>query len=320
MKLELVDNQRWEEFVLAQPEAEFLNCANWPTVVGAKVLRFLVIRDGQILLACQILEQQTFIFKYWSSARSPIFASGLDKKDKQGIFNWLKAELTIQARLKGVVFWRLEPVDKEVEIGGQPTMPAQPKKTLVLDLTKSNEELLKEMHQKTRYNIKLALRNEVKIMVAQPKDFPDFAKLIEETARRDKFRIHRTAHYQKMIMAGGIFKLYLAKKEEQTLAAGIFAFFGDTVTYVHGASASTNRQLMAPYALHWQIIQEAKTAGFKYYDLYGIDNLKWPGVTRFKLGFGGKEKAYPGAFDIIFKSFYYRAYQLLRGVRRRLKI
>ena len=73
---------------------------------------------------------------------------------------------------------------------------------------------------------------------------------------------------------------------------------------------------MAPYFLHWQIMRQAAVGGFAYYDWYGIDERKWPGVTRFKLGFGGELIEYPGAFDYPLQPRLYKLYKLARNLRR----
>ena len=104
--------------------------------------------------------------------------------------------------------------------------------------------------------------------------------------------------------------------KEKLIAVNIVSFFGDMATYVHGASSSENRNLMAPYALQWETIKIAKTQGHKYYDFYGIDENKWPGVTRFKKGFSGEEANYPGTFDSAFNSIQYSIYKILRKLRR----
>jgi lipid II:glycine glycyltransferase (peptidoglycan interpeptide bridge formation enzyme) len=113
-------------------------------------------------------------------------------------------------------------------------------------------------------------------------------------------------------------RLYLARHKGDILAGALVAFFGGYATYLHGASSNYKRNLMAPYALHWMIMQQAKQAGFVYYDLYGINKKLWPGVTRFKIGFGGEEVVYPGAYDIVFKPVNYKIYKTLRFARRKL--
>jgi len=187
----------------------------------------------------------------------------------------------------------------------------------MLDLKKSKEELLSDMHQKTRYNIRLAKKKGVEIIEGGADDFDDFWNLINKTADRDRFRIHTKEYYKKMLSVDFV-KIFFAKFAGKIIATGIFSFYGDTVTYMHGASDNEHRNVMAPYLLQWELITRAKEKGFKYYDFYGIDDKKWPGVTRFKKGFGGFEKRYPGTFDMVFSQIWYNVYNILRKIKRLL--
>jgi lipid II:glycine glycyltransferase (peptidoglycan interpeptide bridge formation enzyme) len=114
----------------------------------------------------------------------------------------------------------------------------------------------------------------------------------------------------------GFVKLFLAYQGDKCLAAGLWSFYGNKVTYLHGASDHKSRQLMAPYLLQWEVIKQAKDGGYSYYDFFGIDAQKWPGVTRFKVGFGGRVVNYAGTYDLVFKPVKYYFYNLLRKVRR----
>jgi len=129
--------------------------------------------------------------------------------------------------------------------------------------------------------------------------------------------LHTPDYYRRLAKLDSDFiKLFLVEYNNQVLAAGLFCFYKNTVTYLHGASADKDRQLMAPYFLHWQIMQMAAGEGFAYYDWYGIDDRKWPGVTRFKLGFGGELLEYPGTFDYPLKPLLYKLYKIGRSLRR----
>ena len=88
---------------------------------------------------------------------------------------------------------------------------------------------------------------------------------------------------------------------------------------MHGASSDEFRNLMAPYILQWKVIGEAKNRGFKYYDFCGVDENKWPGVTRFKKGFGGEAHSFLGAFDYIINRNFYLFYMIIRKIRRFIK-
>jgi lipid II:glycine glycyltransferase (peptidoglycan interpeptide bridge formation enzyme) len=194
----------------------------------------------------------------------------------------------------------------------------QPLQTIILDITKSEEELLDQMHSKTRYNINLAQKKEIRIKKQDTRNndqnyFEEFWKLIEKTSKRDGFTAYPKAYYEKMLEIPGV-ELFTAGADDKIVAANIVLFYNGQAIYLHGASDYEHRNLMAPYLLQWEQIKEAKRRNCTEYDFWGINEAKWPGVTRFKRGFGGQEITYPGAYDLIFKPFWYRIYKIAKRI------
>jgi lipid II:glycine glycyltransferase (peptidoglycan interpeptide bridge formation enzyme) len=72
---------------------------------------------------------------------------------------------------------------------------------------------------------------------------------------------------------------------------------------------------MASYLIQWEAILDAKIKGFKFYDFWGVDEKKWPGITRFKTGFGGKEVEYVGAWDYVFQPGWYWIYRIAKQMK-----
>jgi lipid II:glycine glycyltransferase (peptidoglycan interpeptide bridge formation enzyme) len=296
---------------------EFLQSWFWGEIIeknGEILERYGIEERGEILAVITIIKKPLLgPFFYWYAPRGPI--------GEKGAVEFLLKEL--KANKSGGIFLRIEPPEilnmKEGKASLKKSLDLQPKKTLFLDLSLKEEELLKAMHQKTRYNIKLAEKKGVKTTLAGAEDFTEFWRLMKLTGNRDGFRLHEAAHYQGLLSASSFIKLYLASYEGKNIAAGLFCFFGNRATYLHGASDNKARNLMAPYLLQWEIIKTARREGFKYYDFYGIDEKKWPGVTRFKLGFGGSVRDYPGTYDFVFRPLIYSLYGLLRKLRRSLK-
>jgi peptidoglycan pentaglycine glycine transferase (the first glycine) len=259
--------------------------------------------------------------KYWYLPKGPVF---LDNQQNL----WLDFFLALkkEALKNDLKFIRLEPVvsgflnyyntSKDLV----KTVNIQPATTSLVSLNFSEEDLLNKMAQKTRYNIKLAQRKGVEFSDVGPEKFDDFWRLMSVTAGRDNFFVHSKNYYKNLIEYNNNFiKLFSASFNGQILAMGIFSFFGSTVSYLHGASSNENRNLMAPYLLHWELIKLAKSKGYKYYDLYGVDEKKWPGVSRFKNGFAGQKISFPGAFDCVVDKRFYLLYKFFRQLRRALK-
>jgi lipid II:glycine glycyltransferase (peptidoglycan interpeptide bridge formation enzyme) len=210
----------------------------------------------------------------------------------------------------------------------------QPADTLIVDLDKSEEDLLAAMHPKTRYNIRVAQKHGVSLREADyvdadrlRQDVGVFWRLLGETATRDKFHTHPQGYYEKMLEAlapsrGGDLQVRLVFAEHggEAVAACLVAEFGGTLTYLHGASSSAHRNVMAPQLLHWMLMSEAKRRGFDRYDLWGVapgDDIEhpWAGITRFKKGFGGRRESYLGAWELSIDPFWYTLYRFAKRFR-----
>ncbi len=191
----------------------------------------------------------------------------------------------------------------------------QPSKTVLINIQESDINLLAAMHHKTRYNIKVAENHGV--TVEEGKDTATFWRLLKKTTARDEFSSHPKDYYEKLLnfdwgADGPKVKLFLAKYQDKPAAAAIVLIYNSTGYYLHGASDYEHRSAMAPFVLHWRIIQLLRKAGIENYDLWGIDAKKWPGVTRFKLNWGGRTLDRPGSFDLTISKTWYLAYKILK--------
>jgi peptidoglycan pentaglycine glycine transferase (the first glycine) len=328
-----MDKKQWNQFIKENgpKSGSFLQSFEWGEFqqsLGRKVIRILSPfgrspEGGENGFAAQIIKIPFCCgLSYFYIPKGPIFK----KNQEYRIKNYESRIKTLieTAKKEKAIFIRFEPeaLDeneiKNLNLRPSPASQIQPKRTLILDLEKSFDDLLRGMHPKTRYNIHLAERFGAETKMENK--FGDFLHLLKETSERDKFHLHPDSYYKKMLenlTASNDFqvKLWVAKHRGQIIAADLIGYFGKTATYLHGASSHNYRNLMAPHLLHWTIIKDAKSNGYKYYDFWGIDEAKWPGVTRFKKGFGGEEISSPGTFDLPIKKNLYKMYQLARKVR-----
>ncbi len=313
MKLVKIEKQQLNNFTNSQKHSQFLQSYEWGEFQG-NVLRYGLEEDGKIIFALSLFEKKLPVGKkYFYSPRIGI--KFLSEKELKYLFK----EIGVILKKEKAVFWRFEPrsqlkINKE-ELKIEKTIDVQASQTNILDISKSEEEILKNMHQKTRYNIRLAGRKGVKVRVGTEKDFDKFWEIMNETKERDGFRLHSREHYQKILNLDFI-ELIVAEFKGEIVAANIVSYFGDMASYLHGSSSNKERNAMAPFAIQWFTIKRAKERGCSYYDFNGIDEDKWPGVTRFKRGFSGEDIVYPGAFDLVLNSVCYKKYKLLRKIRR----
>ena len=219
------------------------------------------------------------------------------------------------------------PIPKMFTIGKS----IQPQRTIVVDLNGSEDDWLKRMKSKTRYNIRLAMKKDIKIV--QSDDIETFYELMMDTSERDNFGVHSKKYYQLAFKAFEENKnvaLLLAYYQEEPLAGLMVFKSGERSWYFYGASNNKERNRMPTYLLQFEAMKWAKSHGCKMYDLWGVpdededvleaefdkrsDGL-W-GVYRFKRGFGGEIVRAAPALDRIYNPLLYKAilwYQKIRG-------
>ncbi|MDA3840050.1 MAG: peptidoglycan bridge formation glycyltransferase FemA/FemB family protein [Patescibacteria group bacterium] len=325
MKIVKIEKKDLNKLLEKEKHSQFLQSWEWGVFQedsGNEIFRLGVELDGVFVAVATLIKKSIGLGKnYFYCPRGPIISTQHTTHNTQhGIEEFLFNEIKNLAKKEGSIFLRLEPLininNSTLDI--RKSIDLQPKKTLMLDLSLSEDVILKGMHQKTRYNIRLAQKKGVEIVKGSVDDFDNFWNLMGSTSERDGFRTHGKEHYRKLLNLDFV-KIYFAKYNNKIVATALFSFFGDTVTYMHGASANEHRNVMAPFLLQWEAAMLAKGEGYKYYDFYGIDEKKWPGVTRFKKGFGGFELDYPGTLDMVFNWVWYNVYQIARKVRRGIK-
>jgi len=200
--------------------------------------------------------------------------------------------------------------------------------TFLINLTKSEEELLTVMHPKTRYNIRLAQRHGVKIEEASDKkSFDTFLKLQKETAARQKFFVHPNSYYRKMwqiLKPENLVHLLLAKYKGEILSAWILFRFGKTLYYPYGGSAEIYKNVMASNLLAWEAIKFGKKIGCETFDFWGAlgqnpdSSDPWYGFHKFKAGYGGKLVEFVETFDLIINRPIYYLFIIADNIRWRL--
>jgi lipid II:glycine glycyltransferase (peptidoglycan interpeptide bridge formation enzyme) len=194
-----------------------------------------------------------------------------------------------------------------------------PGRTVKVPLT-DDDVLLEQMHQKTRYTVRLAQRRGVVIErhCAEPAAIDDFYRLMRDTAERNVFAIHSRAYYQDFL---NLFRndavLLLARVDDGAIAAVLIAArFSKEAIYLYGASSTRHRAHGAAFLLQFEAMRWARESGCETYDLWGIPEQDpesvrgqdqhsiagtrgsdWRGLYRFKTGFGGEIVTYPAVLE-----------------------
>jgi peptidoglycan pentaglycine glycine transferase (the first glycine) len=329
------------------PDGGFLQSEHWRNFQqawGRKTQNICVSDDeGEFIAFANIIEHTLpIVGSYFYVPRGPIVQVQSSKFKVQSFFKDI-----IELAKKNKIGWvRIDPssegtldIIKENLPGGikikKSAVDMQPREILVLDISKSGEDLLGQMKQKTRYNIRLAEKKGVCVSHSMEhgtwntEQIEEFLKLVKITSERDKIASHPENYYRKMfeVIPSEILKIYVAEYEGKVIGANLVLFFGNTATYMHGASDNEHRNVMAPYLLQWQQILDAKKAGCVKYDLGGVKthsmehgtwNKSWEGLTRFKAGFAPDSKPieFPGSYDAILNPTKYNLYRFIQKAKK----
>lgn len=295
----------------------------------------IVVKNNQDeILASAVVFRQTLPFgKSWIYCpRGPLFNTLKFDTQAQSVAALLFSQIGILARQENALFLRFDPPFlKQDALRYQEFFTQlkarnahahyQPESTLVINLNLSEPEILAQMKPKGRYNIKVARRHNV--VVKESGDIESFYQLFTITTARDGFQGHSSSYYRNMMELLGPqkTKLFFAYYANKPLAAAIVTYFKSTATYYFGASSHEHRETMAPYLLHWHIMQEAKAAGYSQYDLFGIapesdPHHAWAGVTQFKTKFGGIRIDYIDPQEIVYKPLWYLGMKIVKRLLR----
>jgi len=351
----------WNTLITSLTGAHFLQTREWAAVKSAVgwQAQDLVWRgeNGEISGAAQSLTRTMRLLHY-----GPRLSVGYVPRGP--LIDWQNTEqrkislegLEAYARKHNLVFIKIDPevvvgkgIDEGVDADVYPGLKLmdelrqrgwrfspeqiQFKNTMWLDLTGSEEDWLARMKQKTRYNIRLAMKNGVSVRKASIDDLPMLYSMYAETANRDGFIIRPQEYYLDVwsrFMSAGMAEGLIAEFDETPLAGLIYFHLGTRAWYVYGMSKNLQREKMPNYLLQWEAMRAAREKGCLIYDLWGAPETfdssdPMYGVYRFKEGLGAEVVRTIGAWDYPVKPVLYFIYHqvlprlldITRSIRRR---
>lgn len=321
---EITDKKVWEIFIQNSPLifSPFFQSWDWgelQTTLGNTIFRFGLFHDKTLIGVCQAVAIKAKRGRYLHLRHGPILP------DFEDAFDDMLEVIKEQARALKLDFIRMSPLldtttferqflkDRGFRNAAVHNMDAE--NTWVLDLDKSEEELLAGMRKTTRYLVKKAQGIAIEINVStSEEDFDEFLTLYKVTSQRHSFVPHRGLREELVIFAkNNNVKLFLARYEGKLIAGAMVIFYGNQAVYHHAASDTTYRDIPAAYLLQWEAIKEAKRQKKALYNFWGIvppEKTKhpWQGLTLFKTGFGGRRVNFIHAQDLPLTPGYWKTY------------
>lgn len=325
----------WDEFVKSHVEANFLQ--SWDFYEfhrsrGKQVVRRLAYKDDEIVGAYAGVVETAKRGKYLAIAGGPIL-NWKNRKLVQAMFD----DIREQGENARCVFVRVRPqlelsdmsLRLMAELGlKQAPMYLSVEFAGILDLQKSEEEILAGASQGFRRKLRKAAKNGIEI-TAETSDeaIREFCRLEKLHAERQKYVAFSSSYLTKQFeefRKGGEVLIYTARKDGETLAQNFMIFYGPEASYHYGVSSELGTRYSAAPLLHMEAMKEARKRGCIRYNLWGIvepdeTSHRFYGVSEFKRSFGCEELRYTPAHDIILKPFAYQKTKLVETARKRIR-
>lgn len=347
-----LSDSEWDNFLSQHPEAHLLQTSAWGRLkcaFGWRAVRLTVDTPGGDRVGAQVLFRRIpFGLSLAYLPKGPVGGSSADVlADWSGLWQaidavcqeekaiFLKVEPDIwEGAVKGTSDGSPEAYNFPAYLDPGTNIPSgfhitmqtiQPPRTLLVDLEGDEADVPARMKQKTRYNIRLAIK---KGLIVQPSsDLEGFHRLAKITAHRDRFGVHSQNYYQQIYEIFhplGQCELFLAVYKDTPLAALMVFAHGRRAWYFYGASSDEYRQLMPTYLVQWEAMRWARERGCIQYDLWGVPDEEedvleanfnqrsdglW-GVYRFKRGFGGQLRRACGPWERVYNPAAYALYRL----------
>lgn len=334
--IDATDQKKWDKFVTSHEDANFLQSWAWGDFHEARkktVVRRVALDNDDKIIATYVGQVETAKRgTYMAIAGGPIMDWG-NKKLREAVF----ADIKEQAEKNHCVFVRIRPQivenDKNralfKQLGLKPApMYLSVEYAGILDISKSEEEILAGASQGLRRKIRKAQKNDITVTTStDPKDIKTFYKIQLETAARQKFVEFSEDFLRKQFEAFAKYdevKLYTAKLGDEILAQNFMIFYGNEASYHYGVSTELGTKYSGAPLLHMQAMRDARERGIKRYNFWGItaeDDTKhrFYGVSQFKRSFGVEELIYLHAHDLVIKPAQYKLTYLLEKTRAKIR-
>ena len=334
MRIVDADNRKkWDDFIKSHKESNFLQ--SWDFYEfhikrGKKVVRRLFYDGSRIVGAYAGVVETAKRGRYMAIAGGPI----LDF-DNRELVNAAFRDIREQGLKAGCVFARVRPQlklsSKSLALMAELGLKRAPMYLSVefagiLDLNKSEEEILAGASQGFRRKLRKAAKNNIEISAdTLDTSIDEFCRLEKLHAERQKYVAFSDDFLKKQFEAfrdGGEVLIYTAKKDGEVLAQNFMIFYGPEASYHYGVSSQLGTKYSAAPLLHMEAMKEARARGCIRYNLWGIvepdeTSHRFYGVSEFKRSFGCSELRYTPAHDLILKPLKYQLTWAVETVRKK---
>lgn len=315
------DTRAWDAFVEGTPNGSFMQLSAWAEANAAKGWRAerVVVEASTGTLGAQLLVHRMRPGP-WSRAyapRGPVAA----RLDRASVATFT-GELRRAARSMRLSHVAIDPeIDRGhaietwlAEAGWRAVPPRQINRTRVIDLRLPEDQLWAELRPTCRASVQKARRTGH--VVTDGGELPEFERLYLETAQRAGFApVPLGPVYAAFARCGGVRFVFCRAPQGEAVAGLMLLHCGDRVTELYGGSTAAGSAARANYLMKWESIRTSRDRGMASYDMWGT---VIPSVAVFKAGFGGAEREYLGAWELVTHRPAYVAFQSAQWARAAL--
>ena len=340
MQIKQISNKsQWENFVHQNKKSTFLQSWNWGEFnknTGEKIWRLGVFDSGELLAVMLVIRVNARRGSFLFVPQGPIIRVFGIQYSVSSILNELFVFLKDLGIKERVGFIRVSPIlentsenlkmFKQAGFKNAPIHMMHPELTWILDITKSEDEILKGMRKTHRNLIRRAVKDGVEIIKStEEKYLKAFYDIHTETVKRHKFVPFAYEYIKNEIEAfkeDDQIEIFSAIYDGKIISSAIVVYYGNQTFYHHGASSSEYMKIPSSYLNLFEAIKEAKIRGKDIFNFYGIIENKpkhpWSGLSKFKKGFGGYQKKLLHCQDLPLNKKYLLTYfiETLRKIKR----
>jgi peptidoglycan pentaglycine glycine transferase (the first glycine) len=330
-----VDDAAWDDFLERTPGGHHAQTSVWGRArasIGWMPIRVVVSRDGQVVGGAQMVRRPMpaggdvgFVH------RGPVVA-----EDHPDLVALVFDELIAMGRAQGVGYLVVQPPPGAQWMTGElqqrgfryGAFDIDMTATVRLDLRADLEELLADMSKKRRQHIRSAMRRGIIVRKGSEADLPIFDRLKGIQSARIGYAPRSPDYYAvlwRALAPHGHIELFVAEYEGDPVAAELVIPFGETCRQMERPWSGEHGELRPNEVLEWEVIRWAKSQGYRFVDLEGIDGPVADAVLAgtelpegrehsasiFKIRYGGQVVIDPPSYDFVYNPVLRFAYHCI---------
>ncbi len=200
-----------------------------------------------------------------------------------------------------------------------------PQANIVYDITKSDEDLIKEMNSGCKERVKKAIKKGIEFGVASPDQYDLFYQKWVELSWMKGFNIIPKKQYNKLIRymtQNNRGNLFTSTINGDIIAGSICVYDQHRIIYLYGFSNRKYSNIGGHHYLKFKIFGHARKLWMTYVDMLGWAPTGFPthplnGVSRFKESLWWTKIEQYGSYDLIIRPRLYKLFKFYFKLKNR---